>query len=81
MTTHTPVRRRPLRRAGRFLLRALLVVLGTAGGLFCYFVCQGMFSGYPKYHTDLLSTIGLLIVMAVGALAWILDHRRIDDDD
>jgi hypothetical protein len=81
MTTHTPVTRRPLRKAGRFLLRALLVVLGIAGGLFCYFVCQGMFSGYPKYHTDLLSTIGLLIVMAVGALAWILDHRRIDDDD
>ncbi|MFI8890414.1 hypothetical protein [Streptomyces paradoxus] len=70
-----------IRTVGRLLRRGLLVVLGTVGGLFCYFVCQGMFSGYPEYHTDVLSTIGMLLIMAVGALAWVIDHRRIDDDD
>ncbi|WP_281369105.1 hypothetical protein [Phytohabitans rumicis] len=29
------------------LLRGVLTVAGIIGGLFCYFVCQGMFAGYP----------------------------------
>jgi hypothetical protein len=81
MTMHAPAPSRLLRTAARFVLRALSVVMGTVGGLFCYFVCQGMFSGYRKYHTDVLSTVGMLIIMAVGAAAWVIDHRRIDDDD
>ena len=64
----------------RMLKRVVLTVLGIIGGLLCYFICQGMFSGYPKYHTDVLSDIGMLLIMAVGGTAWIIDHRRIDAD-
>jgi hypothetical protein len=81
MTTHTPVTRRPLRKAGRFLLRALLVVLGIAGGLFCYFVCQGMFSGYPRYHSQLLSIVGMALIVLTGGVAWAVDEHRMRDDD
>ena len=65
----------------RILTRTLLTVIGTVGGLLCYFICQGMFSGYPEYHTDILSDIGLILIMAVGGMAWIIDHRRIDADE
>jgi len=65
----------------RILLRTVLTVFGIVGGLVCYFICQGMFAGYPRYGTDILSDIGLLLIMAVGGTAWIIDHRRIDADD
>jgi len=65
----------------RILIRTVLTVLGIIGGLLCYFICQGMFSGYPRYHTGVLSDIGLLLIMAVGGTAWIIDHRRIDADE
>jgi hypothetical protein len=71
---------RPL-TAGRIIIRVAATIAGIIGGLFCYFVCQGMFAGYPRYRTDLLSWIGMLVIMAVGAAAWIVDHRRIDRDD
>jgi hypothetical protein len=52
--------------AGRILIRALTAIAGIIGGLFCYFVCQGMFSGYPRYGTGILSGIGLILIMAAG---------------
>jgi hypothetical protein len=67
--------------AGRIAVRVLLTIAGIIGGLFCYFVCQGMFAGYPQYGTGVLSVIGLLLIMATGGAAWIIDHRRIDADD
>jgi hypothetical protein len=81
MTTKPQSLRRPLRAARRVLTRALLVVPGIAGGLLLYFVCQGMFAGYPKYHTDVLSTIAMLLIAATGGAAWSIDQRRIDADD
>jgi H+/Cl- antiporter ClcA len=69
-------RPRPVRR---FLTRALRVV-GVIGGLFGYFVCQGMFAGYPRYHTDVLSIIGMILIAATGGVAWIIDERRSDAD-
>lgn len=65
----------------RLFIRAISTVAGIVGGLLCYFICQGMFSGYPRYHTDILSDIGMLLIMAVGGTAWIIDHRRIDADE
>jgi H+/Cl- antiporter ClcA len=65
----------------RLLVRTLATVAGIVGGLFCYFVCQGMFSGYPKYHSGLLSIAGMFLIVLIGGIAWILDERRMHDDD
>jgi hypothetical protein len=84
MTTESQPVPQPARQpltAGRILIRVLLAIAGTIGGLFCYFVCQGMFSGYPRYGTGVLSGIGMLVIMAIGGTAWIIDHRRIDAGD
>jgi hypothetical protein len=58
----------------------VLTILGIVGGLFCYFVCQGMFSGYPRYHTGLLGFLGMILIAAIGGVAWLIDERRIRDD-
>jgi hypothetical protein len=80
MTTESRSQVRPL-AAGRIIIRVILTIAGITGGLFCYFVCQGMFAGYPQYGTGILSGIGLIAIMATGGLAWIIDHRRIDADE
>ena len=67
--------------AGRIVIRVLLIMAGIIACLFCYFVCQGMFAGYPRYGTGTLSTIGMLLIMGAAGAAWIIDHRRIDADD
>jgi hypothetical protein len=67
--------------ARRPAVRALLTVVGVLGGLFCYFVCQGMFAGYPQYHSDVLSIIGVILIAATGGVAWLIDERRIRDDN
>jgi putative copper export protein len=72
--------RRPPRTARRFLTRALLTIVGIVAGLFLYFVCQGVFAGYPRYHTELLSIIGMILIAATGGVAWIIDERRSDAD-
>jgi hypothetical protein len=56
----------------------VLTVVGVIGGLFCEFVCQGVFAGYPKYHTQVLSIIGMILIALTGGVAWILDERRIN---
>jgi hypothetical protein len=78
MSTADPRRSRTVLR---FVRRALLTLAGVVAALFCYFVCQGMFSGYPRYGTNILSYVGLFLICATGGLAWIIDHRRIHDDD
>jgi hypothetical protein len=70
-----------LRPAMIFVRRASLTLLGVVGALFAYFVCQGMFTGYPQYGSTVLSYVGLFLICATGGFAWIIDHRRIDDDD
>ena len=40
-----------------------------------------MFAGYPKYHSRLLSIAGLVLIVLIGGIAWIVDERRIHDDD
>jgi len=80
MTTETQTVRASLTLV-RLVIHVLLTFAGIIGGLVCYFVCQGMFSGYPRYGTGVLSGIGLILIMAVGGIAWIIDHRRIGSDD
>jgi uncharacterized membrane protein YphA (DoxX/SURF4 family) len=70
----------PLRTALRVLTRVVLTILGVIVALFLYFVCQGVFSGYPKYHSELLSIIGMILIALTGGVAWIIDERRIDAD-
>ena len=62
----------------RFVSRVLLVVIGAIVGLLLSLVSMGMFAGYPQYHTDVLSIIGLILIMGIGGAAWIIDQRRID---
>ncbi len=61
----------------RFLVCVVLTVVGS----FCYFVCQGMFSGYPKYHSQLLSIVGMALIVLTGGVAWAVDEHRMRDDD
>jgi hypothetical protein len=61
--------------------RFLACVVLTVVGLFCYFVCQGMLSGYPKYHSQLLSIVGMALIVMTGGVAWAVDEHRMHDDD
>lgn len=72
---------RPLRTARRLLTRTLLTVAGVIGGLLCLFVCQNVFAGYPKYHTDVLSVIAMVLIALTGGAAWVIDERRPDAKD
>jgi len=65
---------------GRLVTRTALTVIGVVGGLFAYFICQGMVAGYPKYHTDVLSKIGVVLISVIGGIGWLIDERRIRDD-
>jgi hypothetical protein len=70
-----------VRTVRRFVARVLWTVVGVVVALFLYFVCQGVFAGYPQYGTDVLSDIGLALIVLTAGAAWIVDHRRIDDDE
>ena len=68
-------------KPARVLRRIGLIVAGVIGAILCYCVCQSVFAGYPQYGTDVLTYIGVTFVAATGGIAWIIDHRRIHDDD
>jgi hypothetical protein len=72
--------RQAARSVRRFVTRTLWTVLGVVVALFLYFVCQGVFAGYPQYGTDVLTYIGLTLIVLTAGIAWIVDYRRIDDD-
>jgi hypothetical protein len=80
MTTEPQTAGRSPRTVGRFLTRAVLTVGSVIGGLFCFFVCANMFAGYPKYHTNVLSIIAMVLISLTGGVAWIIDERRINAD-
>ena len=68
-------------RVRRFVARALWTVVGLVVALLLYFVCQGVFAGYPQYGTDVLTYIAVALIVLTAGAAWIIDERRIDDDD
>jgi hypothetical protein len=78
-TEHRPVQPPPP-TARRFFTRTVLAVVSVIGGLFCLFLCQNTFAGYPKYHSAVLSIIGMILIALTGGVAWIIDERRIDAD-
>jgi len=48
----------------------------TIAGVVAYFICQGMLGGYPRFHSQQLTTIGMILIAVTGGLAWIMDERR-----
>ena len=78
MTTETRTAGKPPHTVRRVLTRVALTVVGVLGGLFCVFVCQNVFAGYPQYHTAQLSILGMILISLTGGVAWIIDERRID---
>jgi hypothetical protein len=72
---------RPLRAARRILVKTLLIIAGIISATLLYFLCERVFAGYPQYGTDILTYIGLTLVMAAGGTAWIIDQRRLDADE
>jgi magnesium-transporting ATPase (P-type) len=81
-TSHSTTHRTSV---GRRMLRAVVTVVKalvwTAVGALAYVTCQGMFGGYPKIHSALLTTIGMILIAVTGGLAWILDERRGHGDE
>lgn len=65
----------------RIVVRIVAAVAWTALGLVAYFICQGMFGGYPQAHSKLLTTLGMIAIALTGGIAWIVDERRPHDDD
>jgi hypothetical protein len=68
-------------QVGRLLARIVLTVTSVIVAWLLYCVCQGMFSGYPKYHSQLLSIVGMILIALTGGVAWIIDEHRMHDDD
>ena len=80
MTMYQPTRSgiatRFLRLIGRILASVGWIVCGTVA----YFICQGMSGGYPNIHSRALTRLGMVLIAVTGAVAWIVDERRDDDD-
>ena len=66
---------------GRIILRTLQAVGWTIACLVAYFLCQGMFGGYPRWHSFALTTTAMVVISLTGGVAWIVDERRQHDDD
>ena len=65
----------------RVVLRLLAATAWTALGLLAYFICQGMFGGYPQADSPLLTTLGMIAIALTGGIAWIVDEQRPHGDD
>jgi hypothetical protein len=65
----------------RVVLRLLAALAWTALGLVAYFICQGMFGGYPQAHSAVLTTLGMIAIALTGGITWIVDERRPHDDE
>jgi hypothetical protein len=65
----------------RIVLRPLAVVGWTVLGLLLFGVCEGVFNGYPRFHSQLLTTVGMIAIALTGGIAWIVDERRPHDDE
>ncbi len=67
----TPAPRRKRRRVAN----AIWAIVGV--GL--YAICLNVFSGYPRWHSEALSWIAVVVIVVLGALVWYW-HERHDDE-
>jgi uncharacterized membrane protein (Fun14 family) len=65
----------------RIVRRVVLTLVGIIFGTVLYFFCARVFAGYPQYKTEFLTDIGVGLTMLGFATAWIIDQRRIDEDE
>jgi uncharacterized membrane protein len=75
MSTRT--KRTPVHRVPRLLAGVGWSLLAFA----LYWICEGIFEGYPQVHSKLLVTLAMLAVALTGGSIWIVDERRPHDDD
>jgi hypothetical protein len=50
-------------------------------GFVLYWVCDGLFDGFPKYNTYFWTWFVVIALVLFGAVVWIIDERRHSDDD
>ena len=86
MTTSSDVRNGTERRSPRpATVRVLLRLLYVAGlillGNLLFWTSDGIFSGYPQAHSELLSTIAMIAIALTGGVIWIVDERRHRDEN
>jgi hypothetical protein len=81
MTTDKQETEKPKRGPLRSTLRVFGVIGLTLLALVLYWICDDLFSGYPQYHTKLLSWIVMIAICVGGGITWIVDERRHRDDD
>jgi hypothetical protein len=62
-------------RARRWLVNAIWTIVGV--GL--YAICINLFAGYPRWHSETLNWIAVIVIMILGALVW-YRHERHDDE-
>ena len=65
----------------RVLLRLLYVLGLILLGNLLFWTSDGIFSGYPQAHSELLSTIAMVAIALAGGVIWIVDERRHRDEN
>jgi TM2 domain-containing membrane protein YozV len=50
-------------------------------GFVLYWVCDGMFDGFPKYNSYFWTWVFVIALVLFGAIVWIRDERRHRDDE
>jgi TM2 domain-containing membrane protein YozV len=50
-------------------------------GFVLYWVCDGLFDGFPKYNSYFWTWVVVIALCLFGAVVWIVDERRHSDDD
>ncbi len=50
-------------------------------GFVLYWVCDGLFDGFPKYNTYFWTWFVVIALVLFGAFIWIRDERRHSDDE
>jgi hypothetical protein len=65
----------------RMIRRVLLTIAAIIFGTVLYFFCARVFAGYPQYGTEFLTDVGVGLTMLTFGVAWVIDQRRIDEDE
>jgi len=74
-------RRSPRPAPVRILLRLLYVLGLILLGNLLFWTSDGIFSGYPQAHSELLGTLAMIAIALTGGIIWIVDERRHRDEN